>query len=54
MPIHILNPDKHSKSDVFKSVATSTRKIQDKRLKNSLFSNQLNDSVGIFTKPPTW
>ncbi len=54
MPIHILNPDKHSKSDVFKSVATSTRKIQDKRLKNSLFSDQLNDSVGIFTKPSTW
>lgn len=54
MPIHILNLDKHSKSDVFKSVATSTRKIQDKRLKNSLFSDQLNDSVGIFTKPSTW
>ena len=54
IPVHILNPDKNSKSDVFKKVANSTRKIQNKRLKKALFDNRLEDSIGIFTKPTNW
>lgn len=54
IPVHILNPDKNTKSNVFKSFATSTRKVQNKRLKVSQFSNQLSDKVGLFTKPISW
>lgn len=54
IPVHILNPDKNTKSNVFFNIATSTRKIQNKRLKKSQFNNSLNDKNGVFQKPIEW
>lgn len=53
LPVWVLNPQQGRASDL-QTVATQYRVLRSGPLQGSQFPTSLKDSVGAFSKPPTW
>ncbi len=52
-PVVVISPFKRNTLELA-NVASSRRKIREGVLRISQFPNELTDSTGVFTKPPSW